>query len=60
MVGYSPWGHREPDMTEQLSMHACTYVPVVFHQQLILNLTLCIYYLILNLQLRKLNVRTLT
>ena len=20
-VGYNPWGHREPDMTEQLSLH---------------------------------------
>ena len=19
--GYSPWGHKEPDITEQLSMH---------------------------------------
>ena len=23
-MGYSPWGHKESDMTEQLSMHACT------------------------------------
>ena len=22
MAGYSPWGHKESDMTEQLSMHA--------------------------------------
>ena len=22
-MGYSPWGHRESDMNEQLSMHAC-------------------------------------
>ena len=21
--GYSPWGHKELDMTEQLGMHAC-------------------------------------
>ena len=21
-TGYSPWGHKESDMTEQLSMHA--------------------------------------
>ena len=23
-MGYSPWGHKELDMTEQLSMHTCT------------------------------------
>ena len=23
LVGYSPWGHRESDMTEQIT-HACT------------------------------------
>ena len=22
LVGYSPWGHKELDMTEQLSVHA--------------------------------------
>ena len=22
LVGYSPWGHKESDMTERLSMHA--------------------------------------
>ena len=22
LVGYSPWGHKKSDMTEQLSMHA--------------------------------------
>ena len=22
LAGYSPWGHKESDMTEQLSMHA--------------------------------------
>ena len=22
LVGYSPWGHKELDMTEQLSMYA--------------------------------------
>ena len=22
LAGYSPWGHKEADMTEQLSMHA--------------------------------------
>ena len=22
LVGYSPWGHKELDMTEQLNMHA--------------------------------------
>ena len=22
LVGYSPWGHRELDVTEQLSMHS--------------------------------------
>ena len=48
--------------TEHACVHACTHVPVIFHQQLILNLikTLCIYCLILYLQLRKLNIRTLT
>ena len=25
MVGYSPWGHKESDMTEQLSMCTHTY-----------------------------------
>ena len=25
MVGYSPWGHREWDTTEQPSMHAHTH-----------------------------------
>ena len=24
LVGCSPWGHKEPDTTERLSMHACT------------------------------------
>ena len=24
VVGYSPWGHKESDTTEQLSMHAYT------------------------------------
>jgi len=23
LAGYSLWGHKESDMTEQLSMHAC-------------------------------------
>ena len=22
-MGYSPWGHKESDTTEQLSTHAC-------------------------------------
>ena len=22
-MGYSPWGHKELDMTERLSMHSC-------------------------------------
>ena len=26
VTGYSPWGHKESDMTERLSMH--THVPV--------------------------------
>ena len=26
LVGYSPWGYKEPDMTLQLSMHAGFYV----------------------------------
>ena len=26
LVGYSPWGHKELDMTEQLSRHAVVYV----------------------------------
>ena len=26
LVGYSPWGHRESDMTEQLSTHFPYYV----------------------------------
>ena len=23
LAGYSPWGHKESDMTEPLSIHAC-------------------------------------
>ena len=26
LVGFSPWGCKELDTTEQLSMHACTYL----------------------------------
>ena len=26
VVGYSPWSHKELDMTEQLSMHAHTFL----------------------------------
>ena len=25
LEGYSPWGHKEVDMTEQLSTHSSTY-----------------------------------
>ena len=28
--GYSPWGHKELDMTEQLSMHACTVCTTLY------------------------------
>ena len=31
LVGYSPWGHEESDMTERLSVHAytdCHFLPV--------------------------------
>ena len=38
LVGYSPWGHKEADMTEQLSKHThihiiytCTYSPIYIH-----------------------------
>ena len=24
-VGYSPWGHKESDMTERLSTHMCVH-----------------------------------
>ena len=24
LAGYSPWGHKESDVTEQLSTHPCT------------------------------------
>ena len=26
LVGYSPWGRKESNMTEQLSMHVCNFV----------------------------------
>ena len=26
LAGYSPWGHKELDMTEQLSQHVCVCV----------------------------------
>ena len=26
LMGYSPWGHKELDTTEQLSMHARMYI----------------------------------
>ena len=26
LEGYSPWGHTELDMTEQLSTHVCKYI----------------------------------
>ena len=29
LVGYSPWDHKESDLTEGLSMHAHTGGPVV-------------------------------
>ena len=27
LVGYSPWGHKELDTTERLSMHTHTHTP---------------------------------
>ena len=26
LAGYSPWGHKESDMTEQLSMHSYNFI----------------------------------
>ena len=31
LVGYSPWGHKESDMTEWLSMHTCGHF-IFFHK----------------------------
>ena len=36
LVGYSPWGHKELDMTEQLSMQAvpkCSFVNTIIITQ---------------------------
>ena len=30
-VGYSPWGHKESDMTERLSTHMCTHAHTHTH-----------------------------
>ena len=27
LVGYSPWGHKESDTTEQQSVHTCAHTP---------------------------------
>ena len=32
LVGYSPWGHKESDMTEWMSVHTC--VPFIFFHKL--------------------------
>ena len=37
LVGYSPWGHKESDMTEQLNTHTHMIFIVVFCCQYILN-----------------------
>ena len=31
LVGYSPWGHKESDTTEQLSMHVHTHTHTHIH-----------------------------
>ena len=31
LVGYSPWGHKDLDMTEQLSMRACAHTQTHTH-----------------------------
>ena len=36
LVGYSPWGHKELDRTEQLSMHACKALFTYLSLQLLL------------------------
>lgn len=28
-MGYNLWSHKEPDVAEQLGMHAYTHIPVV-------------------------------
>ena len=28
LAGESPWGHKESDTTEQLSMHICAIFPI--------------------------------
>ena len=48
LVGYSSWGCKELDMTEQLSMHTCRLVTSLFYVTLnVLNfcifLQICIY-----------------
>ena len=30
LAGYSPWGHKEPDMTEQLTLHTHTHFSNLF------------------------------
>ena len=34
LMGYSPWGHREPDMTEQLSTSPAQEVHKIFKEDL--------------------------
>ena len=34
LMGYSPWGHREPDMTEQLSTSPSQEVHKIFKEDL--------------------------
>ena len=38
-MGYSPWGHKESDMNEQLSthMHACTHTHTHTHTKSLPN-----------------------
>ena len=43
LAGYSPWGLKESEMTEQLSAHAlallCAWMSMVLHVRKMLNLT---------------------
>ena len=34
LVGYSPWGHKELDITEQLSMYATSVAPRILNFKL--------------------------
>ena len=39
-MGYSPWGHKESDMTERISMHALTNNEGI-KEELITDLRIC-------------------